>query len=344
MSEDGQLSFDSEGQGPAESMPVDQPSARPELPGRRLREEREARGISLGEVAHALKFSLRQVEALEADDYSALQGATFQRGFIRSYARYLKLDAAPLLAMLDMAAPPVETEIVAPSNMGAAESEPFIERNQKWVLIALALVAVAAVGAYLLTKDLPLSSAKPEAEPAAAQPAATEAQPTVVAPTPVPLGAPAASPEAPAAPVATPTPAAPAATPATPAPSAPAAVPTPAPAVPAAPATRAPSAAVPVAPGVTAAPAAPAAPVATPSPAPKLVIDFDGRSWVEVKDATQKIVLTGEYGAGTHQVVVGKPPFQLWIGKASAVRVNYNEQKVNLQPHARDEVARLTLE
>lgn len=352
-------------------LPLTQSPADVPMPGKRLKEAREAKGISIAEVAHALKFGVRQVEALEADDYSNLQGATFQRGFIRSYARYLKEDPAPLLAMLDVTAPPVEAEIVAPSNMGAATSEPFIERNQRWVLLLLALVAAGAVGAYWLTqKDGSSAPSKVETE-ANTQPAPAETQPTVVAPTPVPLNAPNGAadganapqgpgtqplfPPAPAtpapapspAPVAPATPAAPQAAPAPAAPAAPAARPAaPAPVTPAAPtpATPArPSAAVPATPVAAVPAAAPVAPVAAPV-VPKLVIDFDGRSWVEVKDATQRVVFTGEYGAGTHQVVNGKPPFSLWIGKASAVRVNYKEQKVNLQPHTRDEVARLSLE
>jgi cytoskeleton protein RodZ len=339
MSDEVQLPPDSE----ENRLPLEETQSQESvMPGRRLKEVREARGISVAEVAHALKFGVRQVEALEADDYSNLQGATFQRGFIRSYARYLKEDPAPLLALLDVTAPPPEAEIVAPSNMGTATSEPFLQRNQRWVLLALALVAAAAVGAYWVTQKEAGAPSKVETEATTAQPAApADAQPTVVAPTPVPLTAPNAAPEgssgAPGAqaPLFPPAPTNPAA-PATPV--APAAAPqaAPAPAVPATPAAR-PAATVPAAP-VAATPA----PVV--APAPKVVLDFDGRSWVEIKDASQRIVFTGEYGAGTHQVVYGKPPFQLWIGKTSAVRVSYNEQKVNLQPHTRDEVARLTLE
>src|SRR5690606_35923620 len=66
-------------------------------PGARLRVAREARGESVHEVAFAIKLSPRQVEALEKDDFAALPGMAFVRGFARNYARYLGLDAAPLL-------------------------------------------------------------------------------------------------------------------------------------------------------------------------------------------------------------------------------------------------------
>ncbi|MBV2264463.1 MAG: helix-turn-helix domain-containing protein, partial [Thauera sp.] len=66
-------------------------------PGARLRRAREARGESVHEAAFAIKLSPRQIEALENDDFAALPGMAFVRGFARNYARYLGLDATPLL-------------------------------------------------------------------------------------------------------------------------------------------------------------------------------------------------------------------------------------------------------
>ncbi len=75
-----------------------------------------------------------------------------------------------------------------------------------------------------------------------------------------------------------------------------------------------------------------------------LRVEFDDRSWIEVRDATQKVVFVGEYPAGTLQNVEGKAPFQLWIGRASAVRVFMGERSIDLKPHTREEVARFSLE
>lgn len=63
-----------------------------------LRAEREARGLSVEEIAERVKFSVRQVEALEHDDVEHLPQGTFLRGFVRSYARVLGVDEAMLLA------------------------------------------------------------------------------------------------------------------------------------------------------------------------------------------------------------------------------------------------------
>ena len=72
-------------------------AAVPSSPGAQLRRAREARGESVHEVAFALKLSPRQVDALERDDFDALPGMAFLRGFMRNYARHVGLDAAPLL-------------------------------------------------------------------------------------------------------------------------------------------------------------------------------------------------------------------------------------------------------
>ena len=105
-----------------------------------------------------------------------------------------------------------------------------------------------------------------------------------------------------------------------------------------------------VAPAIVASQTADTPPTIFPAPEPviapvnKLVIDFDGLSWVEIADASQSIVFRGEFPKGTHHVVDGKPPFQLWIGRASSVRVSSGERVIDLKPYSRDNVARLTVE
>ncbi len=79
-------------------------------------------------------------------------------------------------------------------------------------------------------------------------------------------------------------------------------------------------------------------------PVAGLRIEFDDRSWIEIRDATQKVVLVGEYAAGTRHSVDGKAPFQLWIGRASGVRVYMGDRAIDLKPHTREEVARFSLD
>lgn len=68
--------------------------------GGELKRAREERGLALADVAQQLKFSLRQLEALEHDRYDELPGVTFARGMTRSYARLLKIDPDPLLGRI----------------------------------------------------------------------------------------------------------------------------------------------------------------------------------------------------------------------------------------------------
>ncbi len=66
-------------------------------PGEHLRRAREEQGISVAEIASELKLSESLIRALEADDTSALPAAAFVRGYLRSYARLLDLDAQRLI-------------------------------------------------------------------------------------------------------------------------------------------------------------------------------------------------------------------------------------------------------
>ncbi len=74
-----------------------------------------------------------------------------------------------------------------------------------------------------------------------------------------------------------------------------------------------------------------------------LRVEFADQSWIEIRDATQKIIFVGEYKAGVREDLEGKPPFQVWIGRASSVRLFRSGRSIDLKPHTRDEVARFTL-
>lgn len=251
------------------------------LPGAWLRQARESAGLSVAEVAQTLKFSPRQIEALERDDFSALQGATFVRGFIRSYAKTLKVDPTPLLASLQEAAPPTEAKIQAPENTGAELPVVRQPRNLRPLLILFAVLVLGGVVGFMILEGhwtLPKSSD-------------VAAAPPVVLPQVRVEPAPASAAEAPVAEVKA------------------------------------------------------NATVAVPAlDGRQLVFVFQDKSWVEVKDAAQRIIFTGEHPAGSRQSVTGQAPFQLWVGKASGVKVFDGEREIDLKPYARDEVARLTID
>ena len=71
--------------------------------GERLKRERELREVTLEEITSATRIGPRYLEALENEDWAKLPGGVFNRGFVRSVARYLGLDEEEFLAEYDLA-------------------------------------------------------------------------------------------------------------------------------------------------------------------------------------------------------------------------------------------------
>lgn len=65
--------------------------------GQRLESARQAKGVSVSEAGQATKILSRFIEAMEADDFGALSAPVYAKSFIKMYAGYLGLDAAPLV-------------------------------------------------------------------------------------------------------------------------------------------------------------------------------------------------------------------------------------------------------
>lgn len=60
--------------------------------GEKLRLAREERGITLGEVAEQTRISSIYLESIENDDYRNLPGGIFNKGFVRSFAKYVGVN------------------------------------------------------------------------------------------------------------------------------------------------------------------------------------------------------------------------------------------------------------
>lgn len=60
--------------------------------GEKLRQAREERGISISEVAEQTRISPLYIEAIENDDYSPLPGGIFNKGFVKSFAKFVGVD------------------------------------------------------------------------------------------------------------------------------------------------------------------------------------------------------------------------------------------------------------
>ena len=185
--------------------------------GQLLRQAREAAGVELLPLAMSLKVSVKKLEALEADRFDQLPDAVFVRALASSVCRALKIDAAPVLALLPQSGVPRldydESGLNTPFHTpGDVAKTPFLDRlSRPMVLAALAVLLGALVliffpsteqraeiGAIVTRAPAPASEpAEPAPEPvAAAAPApapakavvapAREASPAPVAPPPAP--------------------------------------------------------------------------------------------------------------------------------------------------------------
>jgi cytoskeleton protein RodZ len=314
--------------------------------GGRLREAREAAGLSVDAVAHQLKLAPRQITALEEDDWQHLPGRTFIRGFARNYARFLRLDPDAVLALLPapetapaLGRPALRTD-TRPMGEIPAMREPSRASPMR-IVLPLALLAIVAMVAYYelsraalhvpdwlstriaaFDRHAPKEAASttlpnPVSSPASSTASATQTPATgALALEPKVLGSEPGAPLAITHPDATSTP-----TPAT---------------MPATTSTTAETATT--APAGTATGAQPPA-----SSEVSLVLAFRGSSWAEVKDANGRVVLQMTGGAGMTQTVNAVPPLEVALGNAPAVDVTFRGQPLDLAPYTRGSVARVGL-
>jgi cytoskeleton protein RodZ len=113
--------------------------------GEHLKREREMRGVSLEEVAAATRISIRFLEALENEQWERLPGGIFNRGFIRSVAKFLGLDEEGLVAEYAL-------ETRERPEIAVWTKEPVRQRLNWFPLVAaivvVALIVVGALYAY----------------------------------------------------------------------------------------------------------------------------------------------------------------------------------------------------
>lgn len=123
--------------------------------GEKLRHAREERGISISEVAEQTRISPLYIEAIEKDDYKILPGGIFNKGFVRSYAKYIGFDEQE--ALQDY------SKIVAADEMQEADSaqptyRPEVLTDDRTVnsvptlILAVLILALLAVGGYYLVE------------------------------------------------------------------------------------------------------------------------------------------------------------------------------------------------
>lgn len=294
-----------------------------------LRNVRQQRGLHIAALAVMLKVPQAKLEALEADRFDQLPDATFARALATAMCRALKVDPAPVLALL-----PRTSELGLDVRQGL--NQPFRERNSgsamdgsglavlaRPVVWGPALLLLAAAAVYWMPAGWIA-----ERDAALATPGAAASSVVVSAAASVPsefVPAPAASVPAASATVAAPLPVATA--------SAPGPLPV----------ASAPLQVRDVPPPPAVAAASSPKPTITTTAGSTLRLTATAETWIEVADAQGQVLLSRVLREGEQQEFSGAAPYKVRVGNVRGTRVEWRGAAVDLAARGSNNVARLEL-
>lgn len=278
-------------------------------PGALLRAARQSQGVHIEALAVALKVPVSKLEALESDRYAALPDAVFVRALASSVCRSLKIDPAPVLALMPQSGVPSLAADSAGINAAFRDGSEkgrtgaIVSRAMHPVFLAALALLLGAAAILAFFPHSTLEQAQTGGEPVAhLVPAQPESAPVVAEPASVP------APAVPASPVA----------------------------VAPAPAQEAPA----VVPAAAPSPVASAPEVAPEAGSDLLVFRARSESWIQVRDASGATTLQRVIAAGERVAAPGKPPFAVVVGKADATEVLVRGKVLDLVSVSKDNVAR----
>lgn len=173
-------------------MAVDRPSG--DL-GKKLREARERKGVSLRQIANSTKIAVSVLEALERNDISRLPGGIFGRAFVRSFAAEIGLDPETVIQEFIAQFPDDSVTAGHPQSEQLEDNE-ALESDRRMASTFLRLLAlsipIAAVVVYFTTGGR-LQPAAPPEPPARQAPVPARAAPERAEPAQAPGAGPAAA-------------------------------------------------------------------------------------------------------------------------------------------------------
>lgn len=119
------------------------------LIGEALRKARESQKLSIEDVASRLHLSVRQINALEQDDFAVFGSAMLVRGFIKTYARVLSLDPEPLLDAHRKLNPQDKLQAIAyQSDKVVSVKAPSVSKFKALIFVVLAAISLVIVLTY----------------------------------------------------------------------------------------------------------------------------------------------------------------------------------------------------
>jgi len=313
-------------------------------PGELLRLAREARKISIESVAERLHLAVEIIQALEKAEYTKLPAPTYIRGYLRSYAIYVGIDGDKLVDEYNLIVGDMPPDLV----LEAIPSAPQPGRKPDSTIVILSIVVGVALLVLIgwLSIDTPdpsdgitspqqeqttdqMEHVLPEQDAQSLVAPGMVTSDKVVPPPVMPASVPATSPDQVAKVSEKDEPAE--------------KLPQKTLPVSQVSAEPEPAAKVETLPVVTVSPPIATLPVAIPGQL-RLSLAFDGSSWVEVHDASNKRLLMRLARAGSRYNVAGKPPLRVLLGNAPVVRLMVNDRAFSHQPYIRGKVARFDIQ
>jgi cytoskeletal protein RodZ len=152
--------------------------------GKYLRNQRESKKISLREVAKNTRVREPILRAIEEDQYHLLPSATYVKGFLLAYAKYLRLDSNDVLLRYERLSkgepitppslqPSRPKQEIPPPQPSKPKQKTLWNTNQAWVVVGV------LVASFIVFYFFSPYSYKPPVEPIPGRPAVQGKPPTV---------------------------------------------------------------------------------------------------------------------------------------------------------------------
>ncbi|HHC6562194.1 TPA: cytoskeleton protein RodZ [Vibrio parahaemolyticus] len=298
--------------------------------GTLLKNKRESLGMTQKQVADRLRLRVSVIEDIENNRFESQQVATFTRGYLRSYAKFVGLDEKVVLVALEQTADvkPKEQEIEMQSFSRKTKHEKHNSRIMllTWV-IAIVIIGISAAWWWQNQQENSLAQVVAEANVETSQPSADEiadidlmTEEELIASTPAELVASNNTASESSINAAQTDEVVPAETEES-----------------TTEATQEPVAVIEAAEEVQE-----ASPV-VPEGMTLLTMKFKADCWIQVKDTNGKTLVSGTQKPGQDVELTGKAPFKVILGAPEGVTMTFASEPVDLSGYTSGKVARFTL-
>jgi cytoskeletal protein RodZ len=146
--------------------------------GERFRAAREARGVTLSEVAEQIRIRAVYLAAIEDEEWGTVGAPVYIRGFLRTYARFLGIDPEEAVAAFNRTQPGQPA-----AGSSAQEPAPSVaSRRRSGLLIWIAATVAMLLVAFVVYNELAWRGEQTAVAPTPAVTATPGAGPTALPP------------------------------------------------------------------------------------------------------------------------------------------------------------------